>query len=63
MDEDFYDDYRDSLVEYGNRVDEAWMDLAQERLDDEVESRRLKGSAGINPKFDVEPVGKGRDAA
>jgi hypothetical protein len=62
MDDDFYGDYRDNLIDEGSRVDQAWMDLAQEQLDNDVD-RRLRGSMGINPKFDMEPEGQGRDAA
>ena len=62
MDEDFYGDYRDNLLDEGTRVDQAWMDLAQEQLDNDVD-RRLRGTLGMNRSLDQQPEGKGREAA
>jgi hypothetical protein len=54
MDEEYYDDYRDSLLEYGSRSDEAYERMKQDELDDATE-RRLKSSSGINPHLDFIP--------
>jgi hypothetical protein len=54
MDEDFYDDYRDSLLEWGDRCDQAYDEMKQEELDREVD-RRLKSSMGINRNLDQQP--------
>jgi hypothetical protein len=54
MDEDFYDDYRDSLLEWGSRCDQAYDEMKQEELDREVD-RRLKGTMGINRNLDQQP--------
>jgi hypothetical protein len=54
MDEEYYDDYRDSLLEYGSRCDEAYDRMKQDELDDATE-RRLKTGDGINPHLDFMP--------
>jgi hypothetical protein len=55
MDEEYYDDYRDSLLEYGTRCDEAYDRMKQEELDDATE-RRMKSSSRINPHLDFIPT-------
>lgn len=54
MDEDFYGDYRDDLLDWGDRCDRAYDDMKQEELDREVD-RRLSGTMGINRNQDSQP--------
>lgn len=57
MGEDFYGDYRDNLLDEGDRVDQAWMEMAQEELDNDVD-RRLRGTMGIDRNLDQRPEDK-----